>query len=92
MNNLKARLDIVRDKILGKRKGLKFDPISLDEIAEGEFNAGFSACSSILLPMVLEMRDALGWIMKNSFVSSIHHVQAREALKNLEAKIKEIEK
>lgn len=102
--NLKARLDIVRDK-----KAEEYDWLSISA-----FKDGFSEATDILLPMVLEMREALEFYAKkdrwvgreNSHLDCILVAQdneqcgsglyrggktARSALQNLEQKIKEIE-
>lgn len=115
--NLKARLDIVRDKKAEEYTNNNFATLHSDHpflIEQGKrlmvdnHKSGFSSCSSILLPMVLEMREALEYYIKNGAFAMYEYIGehphggyqpvltdweiAEKALENLEQKIKEMEK
>jgi hypothetical protein len=85
---LRELLNKKRDELFEERRYLKFDPISLDEIARIEFEAGANAMLELLMPVVEAAEDAIVQIKDQKVIWPAEVDDLSDALTTLRERLK----
>lgn len=97
MKRLTKKIEAMKEMVWTNRAKLKFDPLPLDEIAKGEFDAGVTFAVDIYMPVVeyliLAMRQAksdAGWATAQDQLHLAHNCSTT-AMRTLEKAIYDVE-